>query len=298
MLNRQYGIALIQILIIVAVMSVLSLYLMQSSRSQLQLAFLAKDRGQAEVELESAKNLLLFELLTKEKVKALSGYSYEGEELDEIFISNTWNFYGKPFSINEFVTAEIQDQSGLLNLNVIHIERFSALLVKNGVGLSRANQIIDSIIDWQDSNNIPRPSGVEAFNDFRNGPIVELNELDKFIELTGQEKKLIENNTTIYHIGNFNPMTATIELIAALSNEFSAQQVEDLRNEGFLTSSMFKQITNIRDQDDTRFHPSNIVRVKLTAAVGEVSLTKEFVLSLAPYVAGTQRPYQYLLSKS
>ena len=114
-MNKQRGVALIQVLLITAILTVFALYLTQSARQQAKIAFLAKDRALAEVINHSAHSQIIFELLTTEHTM-LSGYGKTGD------IANKWNFYGKPFALNEYASAAIQDQAGLLNLQYLFIE--------------------------------------------------------------------------------------------------------------------------------------------------------------------------------
>ena len=67
---KQRGIALVQVLLIVAVVSILALYFTQSARQQVKNATMMVDKAQALVELNNAEASILFSLLTEKPNRA------------------------------------------------------------------------------------------------------------------------------------------------------------------------------------------------------------------------------------
>lgn len=294
MMIKHQGIALIQVLLITAILTVFALYFTKTARNQVEMAQWANDRAAAEVALHSAANELIFTLFTNQKEYIASAQSGTA-------ITEKWNFFNKPFAVNNNVTAEIQDQSAFLSLHFLDKNRFVKFLSSNGIEFTRAEQIADHLLDWQDIDNIPRPLGAEQQGDtpFRNGYIPDITDIENVIELTDEEKQLIYNNTTIYFNGALNPLTASKELLSTFSDEFSAQLFTSQRQQDEnLTSIDYKQLTGSSVTEDMTFAPANTLAIKLTASIGQAVVTKYLVISLSRYAVGKAPPIFTLLEKS
>ncbi|GAB0111510.1 general secretion pathway protein GspK [Pseudoalteromonas distincta] len=291
---KHQGIALIQVLLITAILTVFALYFTKTARNQVEMAQWSTDRAKAEAVIHSAFAELTFTLFTNEK--EIIEQSESGTS-----ITQKWNFFNKPFQINQYVTAKIQDQSGLLSLHFLDKELFVKFLTANNVELSRAEQIADHLLDWQDTDNIPRPLGAEqqVGNAFRNGYIPDKTDIEHAIALTQKEKELIYNNTTIYFNGSLNPLTASKELIATFSDEFSAELFTTKRQQGEnFNQTSFKQLTGAQIIENMNFLPVNTLAISLTANVGQAVVTKQFVILLSRYAVGKTAPIYFLLEKS
>lgn len=291
---KHQGIALIQVLLITAVLTVFALYFTKTARNQVEMAQWSIDRAKADVVIHSAFAELTFALFTNEKE------IIEQSESGTV-ITTKWNFFNKPFQINQNVTAKIQDQSALLNLHSLDKGLFVQFLTANSVELSRAEQIADHLLDWQDTDNIPRSLGAEQQQGriFRNGYIPDKTDIEHAIKLTNKEKQLIYNNTTIYINGTLNPLTASKELIATFSDEFSAELFTTEREQNpNLNSIKFKQLTGAQTTENMSFFPANTLAISLTAKVGQAVVTKQFVISLSRYARGKAAPINFLLEKS
>ncbi len=292
--HKQQGIALIQILLITAILTVFALYLTQTARQQIQMATWAQDKAEAEVAVHSAEAELIFTLLTEEKFTIK-------DAADMNSIKKKWNFHGQAFKLNSVVDIEIQDQAGLIGLHYLHLGHFRKLLTGNGVSSQRALQIGDQLYDWQDADSIPRAYGNEQQSEirlFRNGKIPDITELEYIFEISDTEKDLIYNNTGIFYSGDVNPLTASYELISALSDQTTAQEVIALRTSGELTATIFKRITGINETNNMRFFPSNVLAIKFDAKVNQSVVYREKVISLSPYADKGKSPINILLDRS
>jgi general secretion pathway protein K len=291
---KQRGIALIQVLLITAILTVFALYLTQSARQQAKIAFLAKNRALAEVINHSSHSEIVFELLTNQ-------HSMLSNAGTSNTVVNKWNFYGKPFALNKYASIFMQDQAGLLNLQYLFAGMFTQFLTTNGVELSRADQIVDRLLDWQDADIMPRANGVESPKNpgmIRNGKIADIKEIEHIIELSPFEKELIYKNSTIFYVGDLNPMTSPFELLSSLSSKSAAQQIDKMRDNNELTISSFQDITGIGYSDAIRFYPSNTLAIKYKATINNVSLVRELVISLSPYAKRGKPPYNIMLNRS
>jgi general secretion pathway protein K len=287
MAARQQGVALIQILLLVAITSVFALFLTQQARQQVTKAEWAQARSASEIAIHSAESRLHFELLTSERVIR--------QGATEI------NFHGQPFIINNGVEVAIQDQSGLLGLHFLHIGRFVRLLESQGIDAERASTIAAVIRDWQDDDFRPRPYGRDANNNngmIRNGNIPDITEIEKMMSLTEQEKRIIYDNATIFFNGDLNPLTATEELLQSLTgNRQITNQLILMRNNGQLDERTFRQMTNLQATGDLKYTVSNTMAIRYTAVNDYFSLTRDTVVALSPYASGQNTAVNILMDR-
>lgn len=291
-MNKNNGIALVQVLLLTAIMSVFALYLTKSSREQITIAGWSNDRAQAEVRLNSAYSELLFTLFTYERSRALIVDG--GNEITE-----KWNFHNHPFSFDDSVTIKIQDLGGKIGLHFLEVTRLKAFLISQGIDDSRSSQIIDGLLDWQDADSISRPSGRESGSQFevRDGYIPDLTDLYLIAELTEVERKLLTENTTIYFNGSFNPLTATKELLISETDQSSAEQIVSLRNNKDIAPSEYRAITGKPIDTEIHLYPSNTLQITLEAKEGDAKISKEFVINLRRYNKGINSPLNTLFEK-
>lgn len=275
-LKYQAGIALMQVLLISAVISVLALYFTLTARQQVHIAQLANDKTLALLHLKSAQTQVLMNLLTRD-ASANSDNALPAQ----------YNFFGKPFKQDEFVTVQIQDISGLLHVQYPNEDVLRRVLSKLGVDRERAEHIKDSLRDWQDSDDLRRLNGAEqeAYTQGpRNRPISIIKEIELVsgmdANLAAQLSPLLRNERASY----FNPFLAPDILLQAFLNS-DAQDIIAQRNSGQLTSASFSQLTGVYEKEGLVYTKSGHYRIKLTARVGDVTLSKKISVELEPYVS-------------
>lgn len=285
--KKQAGIALIQILIMVILLSIFVTHIILTTRNQIEISQLAIERAYINIELTSAFNELTYTLFTTDKIKDYASFSE---------IQRKWNFYNEPFEISPTVSAKIQDLGGLIGLHFINRDRFINLLIKNEIDYNRAVTIYDRLIDWQDSDAISRPAGFEGKSgvNVRNGFLPNIKDINNVINLTEKERKLIYNNCTIYFNGDFNPLTAPKDVLTGLHGADMANQIIELRKNGLLTSFKYKQLTGNITQDEQTFFPSNSLMLTLTASSKSIQVERIYFVSILRYVKGSHKPINIL----
>lgn len=268
----QRGIALIQVLLIVAVLSILALYFTQSARQQVHGATQMVDKAQAYVELHNAQANVLYALLTEQKDPEFSSSTNNS-------LVNSWNFHGAKFSYNDQVTVALQDLRGLLNLHYPNTQRLIQLLTYSGLNDYDAQLASQQIIDWQslDTRSDYMPSNVTA----RHAAIHDISEL-RHLGLKQQQLQALQANTTQYKKGAFNPMSAPDSLLNALLSSDVAQHIIILRNTKQLTVREFAQVTGFEESEDIILYPSNLYKVTLQAQIGEAIVKKVIYYHLQP----------------
>ncbi|MEW6989433.1 general secretion pathway protein GspK [Colwelliaceae bacterium 6441] len=269
---KQQGIALIQVLLIVAVLSVLALYLSKTAQDQVRIAQWSVDKAQAIVDLHSTEAELLFTLLTETKFEGTSS------------IAKKWNFYNEPFKITKTVQIKMQDQAGLINAHFPVRERLQKFIEHNDTSDSAV--VVDTLLDWQDLDNIPGRNGNE--NDtinspIRNGKIPHIQDLVHISAISSKLFTLLQKNMTINRIGYYNPMNSPVELLKSIVTEGVANQIVQLRKNKQLTKESFSQLTNLREEGDIFFYPSNNIAIEMTSKIGESMVKKKIVVQINPY---------------
>lgn len=287
-MKRSNGIALIQILIIVSVLTIIAIYFTKTAQMQVKMATWSNDKAQAEVNLRSDKAELLFELLTQKKLNV--------ESDNASITANKWNFYSEPFSISSQVIIQMQDLAGLINIHYPERLALKQLLVYGGMQEIDAVHWVESLLDYQDGDKLERQNGNE--NGFingkiRNGNIPDISEVKHFglpPSITG----LLLSNTTMYRIGYFNPATSSIELLSSLSGNNNATQAVMMRRETPFDPVKFAEIIGIEQSDDLFFYPSNNLAIDFVSTVGYASISRKIVVKLNQYAAQHQLPVTQL----
>jgi len=298
--NKQVGIALIQVLLITAVLSVLALYITQTAKNQVRQAQWVNDKAQALVNVHSAEALLYFDLLTNKRSPSSQNQSSESVEIDKVH--QRWNFYSTPFTVIDNVTVKIQDQSGLIHLHFQKRGLLKKLITTFEPSSIRVEVFADSLLDWQDIDNIPRPNGIEAqgyggINLIRNGAVPSIIDIKNINSISRPVQELLMRNATIYQTGTFSVYNAPAEILNALTDRNSVMQVMDLRRSNTISPSKFSEVTGIFEDDDTYFYTSNYIMIDLTSQVGESTVNKTIFIHLEPYAEGNKAPINTFISR-
>ena len=287
----QKGIALIQVLLISAVLSVLALFLTTTAKDQIKIAQWQDDKVAALIALHNAEAELQYSLLVHPKTSSSSPFHAQES------IVNKWNFFNKPFNVNGNVEVRIQDQSALIHVHFPDKKVLEALIVYLGYSIKDANTIIDNLLDWQDIDNIPRANGEEALdaiNTIRNGAVPDIHDFSFIKSLPEDLYRALIKNTTLYSKGFFNPMNSPRGLLAAITSTVIAAQVVQLREQNTLTVEQFSQLTGITESDKVLLYPSNILAIELKAQVGISSVIKNIIIEFNPYANKYQEPINIL----
>lgn len=281
--RQQSGIALIFVLMISAVLSVIMLFMAHTAKQNIALASSLQDKTAAIVALHDAESALLFDLLTKPL------NNLENEQLK-------WNFFGEPFSYSGQVRIQVQDITGLLNLNDVDQQALTRFL--NGLGITGADarSAVAAIEDWQDNDNDVRRGGAErgTYNfGPRNAPIPETAELNWITSIPLEHRQTLIDNSTIINGSHFNPMNAPVPVLRALMDDDQASNgVIDARRTAPITDWRFSQISGINPDEGVFFFTSDLLRITLTSRSGVARASKRVEIKLSPHSEGLADPVQ------
>jgi general secretion pathway protein K len=285
---KNKGIALIQVLLITGIISILALYFSATAREQVKLAQLATERAEAILAIKTAQSRLLMTLLTQLREPNVN-------TADDI--SAQWNFYGEPFELKNEVSANLQDQNGLMGIGFPNPKLFKDILEQNGANGTLAPVITDSLLDWQDADRLTRINGAEQgsyANGPRNGSISLQQEVSQIRGMSAAIWQKIGTIFTLYQRGPFNPMAASPQILRGLIGKDRAAEYLTRRQNTVITVELFSSMTGLQENMQQIFYPGNVMKITLKAKRGEVMLNKTMMLEVDPYAVGNQSPVDVL----
>jgi general secretion pathway protein K len=285
---KNKGIALIQVLLITGIISILALYFSATAREQVKLAQLATERAEAILAIKTAQSRLLMTLLTQLREPNVN-------TADDI--SSQWNFYGEPFELKNEVSANIQDQGGLMGIGFPDPKLIKDILEQNGADGTLGPVITDSLLDWQDADRLTRINGAEQGSyelGPRNASISLHQEVSQVRGMSAALWHKFGAIFTLYQRGPFNPMAAPPEILTGLIGRDRAAEYLAQRKSAPITAKSFSAMTGLQESMEQIFYPGNVMEITLRARRGEVILNKTMMLELDPYAVGNQSPVDVL----
>ncbi|WP_026957837.1 hypothetical protein [Aliagarivorans taiwanensis] len=262
--RREGGIALLQVLLMVAVISVLALQMSYSSKDKVAVAQALQDKVLAEVDLRTLESELLYELATKRWVN--------GEEGE---IATEWNFYGKPFITPSGHRVSIQDNDGLVSVfNGGSRATVEPLLTQMLGARHRAVSVRNQLIELQ---GFVSGSSSEMSGQF----FQSRSELTNALSEAGLEEDDVLLFTRIPNRA-FLPLQAPDRLLRLWLPERQAEAIIELRSKGRMDAASFRQITGIHSSDEVRFYPSGRFMIELVVNKGTSRALKRMFINMSP----------------
>lgn len=134
------------------------------------------------------------------------------------------------------VTVALQAESGKIDLNAAQPNLLRRLLISAGVDVSRADMLVDRILDWRDQDDPRRPLGaeVDAYLDAgrtvgpANRALHSIDELRRVLGMTSAPFSQLRSAVTVYS-GVATPVQAVApQLVLMALNEYDAAAVDAL----------------------------------------------------------------------
>ncbi|MBO0198026.1 MULTISPECIES: hypothetical protein [Vibrio] len=265
--TKQSGVALLQVLLMSAVISVLALQMSYSAKDKVSIAQVIQDKVMAEVAIRTMESELLF---------ALSTARWAKDEQHENKLAQIWNFYGSPFEYEDIGTITIQDNSGLISVfnggDRSTVERaFERLLGSKHQARVARNALIDTQ-GFQSSTNGAGISG--QFFQSRQEMLRALKEL-------GIPSSKAEVFTRIPYSA-YLPLQAPDESLKLWLPERQAKAVIESRQNGELTPQQFTQLTGLRKSDYMLFYPSGRFIITLKKQIGDARVQRKMFINVSP----------------
>ncbi|MGQ4276503.1 hypothetical protein ACQ5ES_05600 [Pseudidiomarina sp. E22-M8] len=243
--------ALFQVLLMVAIISVLLVIMSQQTRSSVERAQAMQEQARLQLALDSTANYLDALLLSNNWLLARGQPEHPLAEI---------NFYNYPQSLavperiayrplGDAVTVQLQNEGSLLNIN-FETENIEALLRALGVEPRQAELMMAELRDWLQQ---PDQLFFQSFSDLAHLP-----------SWTMAEVELIRPYTTL-EVAIFNPAWAPDQLLTILLTQGQADTIRALRKSNDNAVGMLQEFINLRDALDSSIFPGEQQRIRITA---------------------------------
>jgi type II secretory pathway component PulK len=148
--SRQQGFALVVVIVIMLLISFLASQLILNVRTELRVALNAKTHAAGLCLAEGGVNLGLFRLLDKP-------VEYINEDYEKFLEGYEYN----AFLETGLLTYYVVNESGKLDLNKLNKPLLELFLEYMKIEADEREVIMDSLLDWQDSDDLHRINGAE-----------------------------------------------------------------------------------------------------------------------------------------
>lgn len=280
-MNKQQGIALVQVLIITIILTMLSIFISQSVRQQVGVAQIISSGFEERLALENAQAQLTMALLTQ--------LHYPNKNADNEVVKK-WNFHASPFLINDNVEVTIQDLNGLLSINFLERNIATKLFRLLEVNESDYRIFIDSLSDWKDADSLKLLNGAEDDYYRKQSAIGPRNAYLQNIDEVGFVRNSNILTMTQWNqffsselIVAFNPLNAPKQILQALINdERTVSDVLALRQRNELTSFKFFELTGLDTSETLSFATGRKFRVELRTLGSMAQVSKHYTVEVKP----------------
>ena len=271
---KQAGIALVQVLLLSAILMIMMLSIHQDTRRHLQTALEAKERAQASLSLQTMESELLFTLLTQRRRVAPTSDNP---------IVRQWNFYNQPFELPHGTVA-IEDVASLLSpTSPTSLQAVFSGILGDDV---KAKQLVAALVDWQDADNSPTFQGAEqsAYPGLviRNGPLQTESELRFLHGMTETLYCQIVPHVTVSPRKYVNYFLMPDSRQSFFMPPGNHELIKQARAEGTLTHAQFEVLSGRPMTDYQSYSPSETLRLTFTAYGNNVKLSRRFTVTLQP----------------
>lgn len=282
---KQSGIALVQVLLLSALLMIMLMSIHQDSRRNVKTALEAKQRAQASLSLQTMESELLFTLLTERRRVNPSS---------ENAIVRQWNFYNQPFTVPQGTVA-IEDVASLLSpTSPASLTAFFTGMLGDK---QTAEQLVAALNDWQDSDNSISFQGAEqsAYSglQIRNGPLQTESELRFLRGMTDEIYCKIAPHITVSprkYVNYFLMPDNRQSFFVPLAN---LELIKQARHDGTLSHAQFEILSERPMTDFQSYSPGETLRLTFTAYGNNVKLSRRFTVTLQPISSEPFKVWDY-----
>lgn len=280
------GVALIQVLLISAILSVLAIQLNKSAQLNTKLTIDFDAKLQAEVALRDSESFLYFSLLTDR--------SSLPHQLPK------FNYYNEEISLSDGINLRVQDTAGLVNAHFPKLSVIRKIGDYYNLPSNWADSMTDQLNDWQDPDDKNRPYGAESVNYQNRGYLAANVKLSlayqiQYLAAVNQDIALkIAPLFSTFGYSHFNPYNAPAQLLNILYGHSVTERIISLRQSGAIDRTIFSTLTNVNEGEGISFITSNFLMIHLTSRVGNAVAQKTEVVELIPRFKNQELPISRL----
>jgi general secretion pathway protein K len=273
---RQSGVALVQVLLVTAIVMLVVTQIALLARHQTQRAQALQDRAEAALYLQSREAALIYTMLTE---------PLSADADSENLYAAAWNFHGEPFRVDG-LEFSLQDQSGLLRLPLTNTQRFFELLQALDVDPGRAKTITDRVGAWIGiSGRGARQVPDAMMRGGVGGPVQYFDELRLIPGIDEQLYSRLSRLMTLYPTPGFNPLTAPSEILGMWMPESTVRAVLAARDAGTLDQDRLWDLARMGADDEIVPLTGPGIGIRLAGTYRDVSLQRRLIVGILPYNA-------------
>lgn len=285
----QQGMALIQVLLLVAMLSILLLLMVANTQQQQQQVLAIQSQLSEQFDLYSHANDLLFGLLTEPPEPVVESIASRTEPAKKHVWNPDWNFYAQAFSFKGgYGAAQHLSQARLTNLNsLINLQYTSyglaRLLRALGYRDAEADALARAVQEWQQPSTAV---GAQLYSE-RSETLVTLP-IQHGYELAfvpGWSEQLAQQVTpyvTVVGIGMLNEAYMPDNMLGILLSRSQADTIRQLRAEGRFSREQFSTLTGIEADEFRTLYPGPDFRVEVWHEHNP-AFVRVLEVSLSPY---------------
>ncbi len=147
--NKRRGFALLVVIVVLLLASFLASQLILEVRTEHQIAFNIKNKTKSHFLSEAGLNVALFRLMdTPEDIVLGDDTFLHGFSYDDYLSTGKFTYY-------------VTNESGKIDLNKAPRRLLELFLEYHGLEIDQIETIIDSLLDWQDADDLHRLNGAE-----------------------------------------------------------------------------------------------------------------------------------------
>lgn len=259
--NKQQGMALFQVLLMVAIIAVFLIIMSQQTQSSVVRAQQMQDQVELQLALESSAAYFDSLLISNEWLTARKD---AGNPLYDI------NFYGigqrrslpdRPAykALNYEVTLALQNEASLIDLN-FNNQKLQQLFIARGKTATEARQLADELSSW-----------------IRTGEGLTLQATSELTQLPGWTAADVELVRPLVSVRApiFNPAWMPNALLPVLLSPWQADTIQELRENNEVSAGLLQSFYPETDPLDSGIFPGEAQRMWLTAEPQGLSLYRE-----------------------
>lgn len=282
--KKQSGVALIQVLLISAIITVMALRLSYNARNQVGISATFEERAQAQLKLSSAQANVMFTLLTQ------SHQNTEGRNTAQNAheVTPQWNYYGKPFNLEPDVTVKINDHRGLIPQRLPSSTLWEDFLTREEVNEQQQKLMLARLNDWQYQKRVTESDASSALKTTEKGiayPFrsIQLPQEVSFI-FPNELHQQLQELTSHYAHYTFNPLNAPDPILLTFFDPALAQLIIDQRENNALDVDMVKAaVGNDFAEESISFATGQYLRVVFNVRYKQVMLKETIELKIEQY---------------
>ena len=278
-MRRDRGIALIQVLLVTGIIALLMLQMGLTAREQVARAQALVDRAEVQLAAQSRESALLYTLLTEQLVRV--------PDSENPYVA-VWNFHGEPFTVDG-ITFSIQDESGRMQVPLLHSRDFESMLHSLGVEPDRAKALGRELMTLQGAVPVQRALGEEVAREGNVAPgrypLQDVGELRLLPSMDEDLYRRLRPLLTLYPTPGFNPLTAPSALLDAQMTKSQVTGVVDARGKDALDAGTLWKLTGAQSDEQTVLLPGPGLTVHLEMELRGRRAVRTTTVSVRPYTS-------------